>query len=50
MWSNVTSRYHYHLGSWEDRYSSTFVLGIDSDEYDSVTRSWAHLNQPVGIQ
>ena len=50
MRSNVTSRYHDQFGPWKDQYPSAFVLGIDSDEYDPVTRSWAYLIQPTGIQ
>ena len=51
MRSNVNSRYHHHhFGSWKDQYPPTFVLGIDSDEYDPVTRSRPYLIQPAGIQ
>ena len=52
MRSNVTLRYHHHyqFGSWKDQYPPALVLGIDSDEYDSVTRSRAYLIQPAGIQ
>ena len=51
MRPNVTSRYHhYQFGSWKDQHPQAFVLGIDSDEYDPVTRSRAYLIQPAGMQ
>ena len=47
---NFTLRYNHHFGSREDWHPPTFVLDSDSDEYGPVTRPWARLIQPTGIQ
>jgi len=45
-----TRRHNHYFGSRKDQYPSAFVLDINSDKYDSITRPWTGLSQPASIR